>query len=1283
MAGKTKKLSYKILITVSILAVVMFILNWFLTYRLENFLRETMRTQVAKATGGFYQLDFDKLDIGLFDGELTLDGVYFRPDTAVFDEWLVKDSLPQVYTDFTIERIHFKGVNLAWRWSYKKLNFELFEITRPVIHLFDSSNYSDRIEKGSKNVSPQRLYELISPYIDELSVRQMNLDHASVSYKTDDWDNPSVYALHDFSFHAYGFRLNKDSYDSGKLLYCDNFDFATNKPQSLLTNNQLLLNTENIRLSTQDSLIQIDKIELIPQTMLWAQTNQAPPSYVEAGINTVEVKGVAFERIDARNYLKARSFNIEKSNLKYYETKSDTSAMKMQSKGSINLSWSLYTMVSPILHKITIDTIGIKSAMLEYTTRTDDYTDWHKLDKFTFHAYDFRIDSLADMEKKFLYSDYFDVRAEGINNTIASKNHVITVGQMELDTRSGDFSIKDVKLWPLTTNTDLDYMQGSIDSVMVAGILYDKGVRAKQLDINAPVVEYVKMPAKSTDRVVLRQNDSVVSSDLMTTIDLISPFFGFLSIDRVNLNSGNITFRDNRTREKMVYRLPRIDVHATRAFVNEETIYNTNSYFAYENFEFKFEDFDNLLPGKDYRLIVKKGVYTGLHGDLLLSGVKLIPQEKLWKKSPDTYFSLSVPTVKARNVYYKLDAPTKIFSLGSFDLVSPHIQVVKARESAGAEKKKSDRISDFALNLGMLNISDAYIGYRDNVTGDTACFSTDKIGLKSLVWYSDKKLSLGDVVLNTPRLNMTKQKQAEEVAVSDNTAIGSFVRDINVDRLHITDIGVHVNEPAFGFDFETGLIDVRSIGFNKSMFEVGSVDVGKPVVKVRRMINSETIKPSVSETSDEGLFAALAAISERYAVGQFMMSDAEIDYSTTLNGQARKQQQVNSTSFDFENLSLDSKERTIRFDDFNFSTKNLNFPIDNGFYTFRIGEVDLHQKDTMLVLRGLHLDPSYPKEVFAYHHPKHKDWFDVRAESLLLSGIDYPTYFSTQVLNVKDVRLTNAELLNFKNQQIEIQHNVMPMIYENLQKAPLKLNIANAEVRNLFVQYEELSKKGTEPGKIFFAGMNGKFTGLTNVVTHPQQYIRLDADGKLMGTGHFEATWYLPVDSLNDRFLLAAKLKDFDLREMNRLVQPMAPAMVNGGRVDSLVFKAEASSLGAKVQMRFVYNGLDVALFKEKNGMQEPNKFVNGILGMVLKKNNPDKKGKRPREPYLAIERDPYHSTFNYLWQILQPPLVESVGVSQRTQNFFKGVTDFVAKVKNIFKKEKGDKAEPEPKDSE
>ena len=379
-------------------------------------------------------------------------------------------------------------------------------------------------------------------------------------------------------------------------------------------------------------------------------------------------------------------------------------------------------------------------------------------------------------------------------------------------------------------------------------------------------------------------------------------------------------------------------------------------------------------------------------------------------------------------------------------------------------------------------------------------------------------------------------------------------------------------------------------------------------------------------------------------------------------------QKLDTTNLFIEGLAVDTRLRTYKLDDIRFSTRNLELPLDNGFYTLKVGAVDL--TGSSAVIDRIRLISPYPKMQFAYLQPYHKDWFDVSVGQVALAGIDLSSYFSEKVLRIADIQVSDVVLQNFKNQKIPVSRRIVPMIYTGLQKVPVKLDFQKVGVKNFSVVYEELAKKGTVPGKLFFTDMNGTFIGFTNIVSRPDQYIVLDADGKLMGKGNFTATWKLPVDSLNDRFLLNARLDSFDLTALNELLVPLASAEVQSGWVREMAFSTEASSKGATVEMVFLYNGLKAALLKEKDGVLTDKKFLTGLVSRVLKQNNPDKTGKgfnKPRHSSVSIIRDPYHSTFNYLWQILRPPLIESVGISKKKQDTAKEVMTFFTKVKNFF----------------
>ena len=428
-----------------VLIAAIFLLNLHLTKRLERYLRKELIHRTAEATDGFYRLSFDNLSISFFKGELTLEGIKLCPDSAVFRDWERKDSLPSVYVTAEVGMIDFKGLNLTWRWSYKQLHFDSFEIRNPDIQVF-KPYYSTRAEvKERKEAEIKTLYEVVSPYINVLTVRILNLENASVSYSVENPVSPIVYALNDVSFHAYGFMLDSTSSRSGKLLYCDNFDFVTNQPQTLLVNNDFRLETDSICLSTQDSIIYIQKIQLLPQELLWGETNRKPTNYLEGKVQTVEIQGIHFRREEALNYLSARNFEIQSSDIKVY----DLTREKKQANAdadSLVQALSLYDVISPVLHSISVDQIRIERTALHYSLALKGQIEDFSIPEFNFHAEGLLIDSLVAPGEELNYFRSIAFEANDIQGIMRARNHRFDIKRLAMNTALGSFHIDSKRL---------------------------------------------------------------------------------------------------------------------------------------------------------------------------------------------------------------------------------------------------------------------------------------------------------------------------------------------------------------------------------------------------------------------------------------------------------------------------------------------------------------------------------------------------------------------------------------------------------------------------------------------------------------------------------------------------------------------------------------------------------------------------------------------------------------------------------------------------------------------
>lgn len=1216
-------------------------LNYFLAIRLEKYLKSELIQRVSEATDGFYSLSYNDLSINLLNGELKIEGIEFTPDSTIYNQWQAIDSLPDTYLKAKVGTIDFTGINLIWRWSYRRLHFSTFEIKDPEIEVFDAY-YSERFQQKSKNIGTQTLYELVEPYIDVLSVQMLNLDHARVSYTVENPLTPIIYSMQDASFHAYGFWLDSLSSESGKLLYVDNFEFATNQPQILLTNNDFTLHTDSIRLSTSDSVIYIRKIRLLPQEDIWKELKVKPDNYIDGQIETIEINGIAFKREKGLNYLKARSFNILSSDIKAFNLMSknaDNDSIRKETPtidtDSLIQALSVYDIISPVLSSVSIDEINLDKTKLTYSLLIKDSIETYQIDDFNFHAYDFLVDSLSEQEHGFWYSQNFDFEITGMEGFMTARNHRLHVGRIALDTYKKYFIIENIKLNPISTRTNNDYLMGNIDTIIINELVYDNGISAGLFKIESPNIRYIRAPKSASEKI----NTASSVNNRVDVEAILNPFFNYLFIREINLSHANFTMVDQDIQNHATYKINDFNFFATHFRIDKKTSQNKNIFFDCDDFGFRFSNFDNFLPGNDYRLLVDNGSFSSLTGKLRLENIALIPQEKTWEKAPAVYSSVTIPLIQADGFNKSIHNLSKNIMTGNILIESPDVKIVETTKSQTTrEDNKELSFPDFIKNdfsLTKLQINNPAVSFQSLEEKNTI-----KTSLKSfLVKHISFKKSLQDItieklILDSLRFSLEK---------TDNHI--SFVLD----------------------KFIMDSLD-WSLKKNNSYFNLTLIDIRNPHLAY----NSLRTPENTSETGSkkESIYSQLGNFAKHISLNKFNLENAKVSFANRQKDLFKTISELGTIDLTVEGLKIDNENESFRFEDIAFHTNNLHIPIDNNFFNLHIGDITI--KDRNLRLDSLTFTSPYPMLGFAIAHPKHADWFDVRAGTIELNDIDFRRLFENKTIKAKSGRINDALLENFRNQQLPPPRRLVPMIYEGLQKAPVKIDIDELAVNNLAVTYYELAKKGKEPGKIFFTNMNGIFHGLTNIATCDSQFIRLDANAKLMGDGFFTATWMLPVDTLYDRFLLDAHLPQYNLTTLNNIITPLAPARVRSGAIQGLRFSIDASSLGANIDMLFLYNDLKVDYLKEKNGEMVKNKFISALINWVVRDNNPRRPNGKPHHVNIDIIRDPYHSTFNYLWQILRPSVAESAGISYKLQKLFG------PKTPKKEEKKKGEKREKE-----
>ena len=351
---------------------------------------------------------------------------------------------------------------------------------------------------------------------------------------------------------------------------------------------------------------------------------------------------------------------------------------------------------------------------------------------------------------------------------------------------------------------------------------------------------------------------------------------------------------------------------------------------------------------------------------------------------------------------------------------------------------------------------------------------------------------------------------------------------------------------------------------------------------------------------------------------------------------------------------------------FNITISDLRYTLPDSLYYVEIDNLEYNWQDSSLLVQDLKYKSFVDEYRFAYHDPKHSDWMDIELGSFQIENIALDELMRNKSIFADQISLDNMVFRNYKNKKIDIEHHFMPILYEQIQGIPHLFRIQKVLINNLSVHYQEMAKNGTNPGEIFFAEMNLESRNFTNIPTTSTQMNRLDFSGKLMGEGQIKAQLYFPVDTAYDHAEIKGTLGPMAMISLNKIIEPLAFFQINGGMIQGMDFHITGNRERANIDMCLLYRDLSVKIYKQNDDSEEHENFFLSVLANNLVKTDNPEDGETPRRVYAEYERDPLHSSFNYLWKIVYSGLAETLGYSKAMQERVNWLREERKKVRDI-----------------
>lgn len=401
--------------------------------------------------------------------------------------------------------------------------------------------------------------------------------------------------------------------------------------------------------------------------------------------------------------------------------------------------------------------------------------------------------------------------------------------------------------------------------------------------------------------------------------------------------------------------------------------------------------------------------------------------------------------------------------------------------------------------------------------------------------------------------------------------------------------------------------------------------------------NSQTSTPSQIGLPRQTFTPA----NERVKIVNLILTNGAI-YEYETDGEKSNLHVTNGISFETGAIAIDLTSDTANT---HLSRRNLTANIVGIQYTFqnkenqlRLDTLYLNTTKRFIRTTGLQLIPQLPQSDYAELSQNHSDWTKIQTSTTIWTGIDFTAFMKERSIVIDTITIQHAEISSYKNRQIAQSQREKQLLNQTLRHLPIALDIRCLQFGPLDVVYQELTPEGVQPGKLTVTNLTGECLGLSNRPAQNQSFLTIRSTGKLMGLANLQTTINFSLQDTSEQFTVNGQLGSLAMNQLNRLTEPLANLSIQNGRIDTLIFNITGNKHSSAVDLKLLYNGLEIELIKDHDGQIRQRRLLSeAINDWVVYSSNPQY-GTTRIGTGTAL-RDPYKSQFNYLWKSLWPGL--------------------------------------------
>lgn len=463
--------------------------------------------------------------------------------------------------------------------------------------------------------------------------------------------------------------------------------------------------------------------------------------------------------------------------------------------------------------------------------------------------------------------------------------------------------------------------------------------------------------------------------------------------------------------------------------------------------------------------------------------------------------------------------------------------------------------------------------------------------------------------------------------------------------------------PVHIFRIELEKLQISRIGILTAYFkkraDLRAILLDKPSISISHYPGK---KKADTAKAEKTLYQLLSGTLKSLHIGQILIKDADFNY---LNGDNNKPlNTIRHLDVTVKDLLVDSLSQydTTRFyytKDVTFSLSGYRAPGKGKMYGMKIDTIRGSAARGEVTVKGFQMIPMYPELEFSRKYTYGHDRYDISFQKIGLLGVDFGKIVREGVLEARSLHLGPAKTNIFVNRELPPPpkfDKVRNFPHIAVRRIPMPMVIDSVLIDNIDVAYTEYNPISKKKGTIYFQNLKGSITNITNDSTRlaKNNHAIAKLSAKVMKASRIDVTIDFNLTDKLAAFSYSGSVAPMNLKVLNPMAKDMGLVEIESGQMQGVTFNIKANSRGSSGTVRFLYSDLKIKLYGDPEAGEKPKK--KGLLSflantLLIKDNNPDKKGEAPRIARITFTRTPAASFFNQLWKGVFIGLRESAGL--------------------------------------